>query len=51
MIAVPPLCTYAELTDGTYNISELADMHEALDLRAEIDRRRAAALAAAQAGV
>jgi hypothetical protein len=35
----PPLCSYRELCDGTYTISQLADMHEAMDEEAEYDRR------------
>lgn len=35
----PPLCTMAELQDGTYNICDLADMHEAMDAEAEHARR------------
>lgn len=38
----PPLCTLRELEDGTYTISQLADMHEAMDEEAEYARRRAA---------
>ena len=35
----PPLCTYKELTDGTYTINDLADMHEAMDAEEENARR------------
>ena len=35
----PPLCTLRELQDGTYSIDDLADMHEALDLEEENQRR------------
>ena len=35
----PPLCTLRELQDGTYNISDLADMHEAMDAEDEHARR------------
>ena len=31
----PQLATLRELQDGTYTFSDLADMHEALDLRAQ----------------
>lgn len=27
----PPLCTVKQLRDGTYNINDIADMHEAMD--------------------
>lgn len=33
VICDPPLCSYSQLIDGTYTIDDLADMHEALDLR------------------
>ena len=35
----PPLCTLRELQDGTYNINDLADFHEAMDEEAEYERR------------
>lgn len=35
----PPLCTLRELQDGTYNICDLADMHEAMDAEDEYARR------------
>lgn len=35
----PPLCTLAQLKDGTYTINDLADFHEALDEEAEYERR------------
>lgn len=35
----PPLCTLKQLQDGTYNINDLADMHEAMDEEAEYARR------------
>lgn len=35
----PPLCTYAQLKDGTYTINDLADFHEAMDEEAEYERR------------
>lgn len=35
----PPLCTLKELQDGTYNINDLADFHEAMDAEAEYARR------------
>ena len=31
----PQLATLRELQDGTYSISDLADMHEMLDLKEE----------------
>jgi hypothetical protein len=34
----PQLCTLRELQDGTYNINDLADMHEAMDEEAEYQR-------------
>lgn len=35
----PPLCTLAQLKDGTYSINDLADFHEAMDEEAEYRRR------------
>lgn len=35
----PPLCRLVELQDGTYNINDLADFHEAMDEEAEYQRR------------
>jgi hypothetical protein len=35
----PPLCTLRQLQDGTYNINDLADMHEAMDAEAEFAAR------------
>lgn len=35
----PPLCTLKELRDGTYNINDLADFHEAMDEEAEYRAR------------
>jgi hypothetical protein len=35
----PPLCSLRELQDGTYSIDDLADMHEAIDLEEENQRR------------
>jgi len=35
----PPLCTLAQLGDGTYTINDLADMHEAMDEESEYLRR------------
>jgi hypothetical protein len=35
----PPLCTLKELRDGTYNINDLADFHEAMDEEAEYQQR------------
>ncbi len=35
----PPLCTLAQLKDGTYNFNDLADLHEAMDVEAEYIRR------------
>lgn len=39
----PPLCTLRDLRDGTYNINDLADFHEAMDEEAEYHRRFKAA--------
>jgi len=30
------MCTPRELQDGTYSLDDLADMHEALDMRDEL---------------
>ena len=38
IVAEPPLCKLRELQDGTYSISDLADMHEALDVKEETMR-------------
>lgn len=35
----PPLCRLVELQDGTYNICDLADFHEAMDEEIEYQRR------------
>lgn len=35
----PPLCTLAQLKDGTYTINDLADFHEAMDEEAEYEDR------------
>ena len=35
----PPLGSLRELQDGTYSIDDLADMHEAMDVEEENDRR------------
>lgn len=35
----PPLCTLAELKNGTYSINDLADFHEAMDEESEYERR------------
>ncbi len=34
----PPLATMAQFKDGTYDINDLADMHELLDVREENER-------------
>ncbi len=39
IMSEPQLCTLKELRDGTYNINDLADMHEALDVIQENMRR------------
>ena len=39
IVSEPQLCTLKELKDGTYNINDLADMHEALDVMHENIRR------------
>lgn len=36
VISDPSLCSLKELDDGTYNINDLLDMHEALDLILEM---------------
>ncbi len=41
--STPPLCTRRELRDGTYSINDLADFHEALDLKEEFELRVAEA--------
>lgn len=33
ILSEPPLCSLKELSDGTYTINDLADMHEALNLK------------------
>lgn len=33
------LCTIRELTDGTYSLDQLADMHEAMDEQEEYEAR------------
>ena len=38
----PPMCTLKELQDGTYSIDDLADMHEAVGLKSEVNRILAA---------
>lgn len=35
----PPLCRLKELQDGTYDICDLADFHEAMDEESEYQRR------------
>lgn len=35
----PPLCSLRQLQDGTYDINDLADFHEAMDEEAEYQRR------------
>lgn len=35
----PPLCTLRELKDGTYDINDLEDFHEAMLEEAEYQRR------------
>jgi hypothetical protein len=35
----PPLCTLAELKNGTYSLNDLADFHEAMDEEDEYQRR------------
>ena len=34
----PPLCSLKELQDGTYSIDDLADFHEALDLKQQLNK-------------
>jgi len=38
-VSEPPLAKYHELQDGTYDINDLADMHEVLDEIAEYKHR------------
>lgn len=38
IISSPSLCFLKDLQDGTYNINDLADMHEALDLLSEVNQ-------------
>ncbi len=42
VIAEPPLCTLRELQDGTYDLCDLADFHEALNVRQEVAAQVAA---------
>ncbi len=35
----PPLCTMAQLKDGTYSLNDLADFHEAMDEESEYQAR------------
>jgi hypothetical protein len=37
------LASVKEMRDGTYNLDDLADMHEALDIKEELERRMEAA--------
>ncbi len=39
IMRTPPLCTLRELKDGTYDINDLADFHEAMDEEDEYQRR------------
>ena len=39
ILSEPPLCSLKELKDGTYDIDDLADMHEALDAKEEVLRQ------------
>ncbi|MES2587012.1 MAG: hypothetical protein V4536_08845 [Pseudomonadota bacterium] len=36
----PPLCTLADLKDGTYTLNDLADFHESMDEEVEYQRRQ-----------
>lgn len=36
VISEPQLCTYKELCDGTYNLNDLMNMHEALNLLTKV---------------
>ena len=38
ILSEPPLCALRELQDGTYSIDDLADMHEAMGMKAEVYR-------------
>jgi len=40
VLAEPPFCSLKELQDGTYSIDDLADMHEALDLKETLRKRK-----------
>ena len=40
VLAEPQLCKLHELEDGTYSIDDLADMHEALDLKDAIQKKK-----------
>jgi hypothetical protein len=42
----PPLCTFADLKNGTVSLCDLADMHEAMDEEAEYQRLADIAVAA-----
>lgn len=39
VVAEPPLCTLKELQDGTYTLTDVARMNDALDVRDENLRR------------
>ena len=39
ILAEPSLSALRELQDGTYSIDDLADMHEALDVKEEVMHR------------
>ena len=47
MLRKPPLCQLHQLTEtgpGTYSLAQLADMHEAMDMEEEAQRRWDAAM-------
>jgi len=40
ILAEPPFCKLKELQDGTYSIDDLADFHEALDLKENLRKQK-----------
>lgn len=39
VLSNPPLCTYKELQDGTYSLTDIGAMNDALDVKAENEAR------------
>lgn len=39
VVSVPPLCTLKQLQDGTYTLTDVAMMNDALDVRDENEYR------------